>query len=113
MPLDHPLYEEMLRRKSGGSWFWLIGNRLYYIGLLIFIAASCLLPVFWSRKLESAVLPAAVTAALGACTFFLGGALKTISYRIAGKEGIDTSPYRLARFPGKARREPDDYYKRD
>ena len=34
MSLDYPMYEEMRRRGSRAAPFWLIGDRLYYAGLL-------------------------------------------------------------------------------
>ena len=34
MSLDYPYYEELCRRKHRAAWWWLVGDRLYYLGLL-------------------------------------------------------------------------------
>ena len=34
MSLDYPYYEELCRRKHRAAWWWLVGDWLYYLGLL-------------------------------------------------------------------------------
>ena len=34
MSLDYPYYQELCRQKHRAAWWWLIGDSLYYLGLL-------------------------------------------------------------------------------
>jgi hypothetical protein len=98
MSLDYPLYEEMVRRKSRGRWFWRMGDYLYYIGLLTLCGSPVLYLIFTGSKAAGLGTPnphlvAGVAGLLGICVFMLGGFLKGISYTIAKKEGIDIQRY--------------------
>lgn len=98
MSMDYPLYEEMIRRKSRGRWFWRIGDWLYYIGLLIFLSSPIFIGMVVYVKLTktgkgSPLAAGALWALFGACVFLLGGWLKNLSYSIAEKEGIDVRKY--------------------
>lgn len=98
MSMDYPLYEEMLRRKSRGRWYWRIGDVLYYIGLLtavsspvLFLMANGARDAFPGKP--DLRLVAGAVALLGICVFLLGSFLKSVSYTIATKEGIDVKKY--------------------
>lgn len=99
MSLDYPLYEEMVRRKSRGRWFWMIGDRLYYLGLLGMVISPAFLAAFlYIKHVKKPGVPdpltsAGIIAALSFCVFQLGCWLKGFSYSIAKKEGIDVSRY--------------------
>jgi hypothetical protein len=93
--LDYPYYEELCRRNHPAAWWWLIGDRLYYLGLL---PAMVALPfagiglVAWllglgERYLVIAVL-AAVAFPVGAVVCFIGSWLKRHAYRLAERDGI-------------------------
>lgn len=50
MSLDYPYYEELCRRKHRAAWWWLVGDRLYYLGLLpgvLALPAAGVLFVAW------------------------------------------------------------------
>jgi hypothetical protein len=93
MSLDYPFYEELCRRKHRAAWWWLIGDRLYYLGLLpagafvpgaVLALGAGLLGWGWSW-----LLLAAVTFVLGAVVFVVGSSLKGRSYRLAERDGIE------------------------
>jgi hypothetical protein len=91
--MDYPLYEESCRRKHPAAKWWLIGDWLYYLGLLPavmsfvavpFLAVCSLLHqinwrMFW---LAVGTFPVAVV------VFFVGVSLKGYAHRVAEREGI-------------------------
>ncbi|MDD5209613.1 MAG: hypothetical protein PHV36_09510 [Elusimicrobiales bacterium] len=98
MSLDYPLYEEMLRRKSRAAKYWRAGDVLYYLGLLPLVLSPFLyllangarsVPLF-----KTDLRPVAGAVALVSLLVFLSGSfLKSVSYTIAKKEGIDIQKY--------------------
>ncbi len=98
MSLDYPLYEEMLRRKSRAAKYWRTGDILYYIGLLSAVGSPMLFLLASGAKaalpVKSDLRPVArAVGLLGVCVFLLGSFLKSVSYTIAKKEGIDVQKY--------------------
>jgi hypothetical protein len=105
MSMDYPNYEEMKRRGSRGRWFWIIGDRLYYLGLLGAFIFPIVVPlgILREHKFDIAAIMRTTGArewihALGAVlaiflffagVFFVGRMLKGLSYKIAEREGID------------------------
>lgn len=89
MPLDQPLYEEMLRRGSRGCRFWRIGNWLYTAGILGIVAVLAVWPVVFFFRFGRTGLAFPVALVLAGLVFMLGNFLKRVSYRIALGEGID------------------------
>jgi hypothetical protein len=92
MSLDYPFYEELCRRKHRAAWWWLIGVRLYYLGLLPALASvpmaglTFLAGSFgygWSRLLVSVVV-----FFVGIVVFVIGGSIKHHSYDLAERDGI-------------------------
>jgi hypothetical protein len=98
MSLDYPLYEEMRRRKCKGSFWWILGDRLYYIGLL---PAMTLMPGLMIFEIVLRLLSKqyfafgwlALCWVICALIFVLGASLKGYSYDLAIKDGIDPSKY--------------------
>ncbi|MFO0969211.1 MAG: hypothetical protein U0793_26955 [Gemmataceae bacterium] len=92
MSLDYPYYEELCRRKHRAAWWWIIGDRLYYLGLL---------PALCSVAGEAAALLAGLlgygwgwllaalgTFIAGVAVFFIGGFLKAHAYKLGERDGI-------------------------
>lgn len=93
MSLDYPFYEDLCRRKHRAAWWWLIGDRLYYLGLVSAVlsisgAFAGLLAGLLDRGWSSLVL-AAVTFPIGVVVFFVGASFKRRSYRLAKRDGIE------------------------
>jgi hypothetical protein len=95
MSLDYPFYEELCRLKHRSAWWWLIGDRLYYLGLLpavlsvgggaaAFIAGLVGLGWYW-------LLMAVVTFIVGTGLFVIGGSLKRYAYDLAERDGISAA----------------------
>jgi len=91
MSLDYPFYEELKRRKSPAAKWWRLGDVLYYVGLLGAFFSLFGGIIFWGVffKLFIAFL-------VFLAIFFLGGYLKSKSYLMAGREGIDINQYCMA-----------------
>jgi hypothetical protein len=98
MSLDYPFYEELRRRRHKAAKWWLIGDCLYYLGLLPAMLALpmsvllCILcPILgWSWRYPVV----AFGCFLGfAVVFLIGAELKRYSYILAGKDGIDINDY--------------------
>jgi hypothetical protein len=93
MSLDYPLYEEMKRRKcTRGGRLWMLGDRLYYAGLLGGVVGAPMAATFCFMKfgqMRLVFMGACGVFILGAGAFCLGGFLKTLSYKEAEKCGID------------------------
>lgn len=98
MSLDYPFYEELCRRGHRAAWWWLIGDRLYYLGLLPALLAlpGGLLALGagiagggWHWLIASAVVFVA-----GVVVHSVGVSLKKHAYHLAREAGIsDTAGY--------------------
>ena len=93
--LDYPYYEELCRRKHQAAWWWLVGDRLYYLGLLPAMLAVPgagvalvvgLLGFGWHW-----LMLAAVTFPVGAVVFVVGASLKGHAYTLAERDGISSA----------------------
>lgn len=93
MPLDYPIYEEMVRRGSNGRWVWRIGSWLYYAGLLGIILLLIVWPVVFFFKFGDVGIAFGAALLLMAGMFVLGNFLIRVSFRIAAGEGLDISKY--------------------
>ena len=95
MSLDYPYYEELCRRKHRAAWWWLVGDRLYYLGLLSAMLAvpgaavglgAGLLGFGWHwLVLAGIVFPS------GIVVFILGSSLKGRAYTLAERDGISSA----------------------
>jgi hypothetical protein len=90
--LDYPFYEELVRRGHRAAWWWLVGDRLYYLGLLPALLAvpgtgvALLAGLFdfgWGW-----LVAGAVTFVVGAAVFVAGAYLKQHAYVLAERDGI-------------------------
>ena len=92
MSMDYPLYEELRRRRHPAAKWWMIGDRLYYLGLLPGGMAFVALPIlavsgflgfgwtwFWVALIT---FPCAVV------SFLIGSSLKGYVHSVAEREGI-------------------------
>lgn len=91
--MDYPLYEELRRRKHPAAKWWLVGDRLYYLGLIPGMMAIAAVPVAVLASLIrewpwAVVWMCLVAFALAVPTFLVGAALKDYSYRAAERDGI-------------------------
>ena len=92
MSLDYPFYEQLVRRRHRAAWWWLVGDRLYYLGLL---PAMLAVPGSGVALLAGFLGYGWVWLAVGTGTFvvgalvFLAGAfLKEHAYALAERDGI-------------------------
>jgi hypothetical protein len=95
MSLDYPFYEELRRLKHRGAKWWIIGDRLYYLGLLPAITAIPgagvgLIYLLMGRGWGCLIAWAAVFA-VGTLVFFVGASLKSHAYRLAERDGISAA----------------------
>ena len=92
MSLDYPFYEELCRLKHRGAKWWMIGDRLYYLGLIsAMVAVSGAGPALvaglfgeewhWLWMAFGGFL-------LGVLVFIVGASLKVYAYRLAERDGI-------------------------
>lgn len=95
MSLDYPYYEELCRLKHHAAWWWLIGDRLYYLGLLPALLSvpgvalallAGLLGFGWHW-----LLVMLGTFLGGAVVFVAGGSLKRHAYDLAERDGISSA----------------------
>lgn len=91
--MDYPLYEELCRRKHPASKWWLIGDRLYYIGLLPAGMSLVAIPVVALFSLIgqdnwNVFWLAVVTFPIALAVFFIGSSLKGYVHRVAEREEI-------------------------
>lgn len=94
MSLDYPFYEELRRRGSPAARIWLIGDRLYYVGLLGGpLAALVALAGAWSSSALSRLGLCVLSLLAGGAIFIAGACLKQASYRIAKDDGLDPDDY--------------------
>ena len=92
MSLDYPLYEEMRRRKSLGAPIWLLGDRMYYLGLFIVIF-SVLGGIAIAQFPRLEEWYAGVGLVTGIVCFGVGVRLKSKSYTLAERDGINVQDY--------------------
>jgi len=95
MSMDYPFYEELCRKKHRAAWWWIVGDRLHYLGLLLAFLA---LPVVALIMLTGAVdivwhrvLLIAGMFIGGIAVLFAGAALKGRAYVLAERDGISSS----------------------
>ena len=93
MSMDYPLYEELCRRKHPAAKWWLIGDRLYYFGLLPAVMSLVATPVLALSSLLgqnnwTLFWFAVITFPLALTAFFIGSSLKGYAHRVAEREGI-------------------------
>ena len=95
MSLDYPYYEELCRRKHRAAWWWLVGDRLYYLGLLSAGLAVAGVPAALVAVLMGfgwrGLVVAAVTFPVGAAVFVVGASLKRHAYTLAERDGISAA----------------------
>ena len=84
MSLDHPFYEELCRRRHPARRWWVVGDVLYYLGLIGGIICW-VLGLWFSRVAWGSVV--------GLLTFFIGVWCKGRSYSMAMRDGIDVDAY--------------------
>jgi hypothetical protein len=93
--LDYPYYEELCRRGHRAALWWLVGDRLYYLGLLPAMLAvpgaavglgAGLLGFGWHW-----LAVAAITFPVGAAVFVVGSSLKGHAYILAERDGISSA----------------------
>lgn len=121
MLLDYPYYEELCRLKHRAAYWWLIGDRLYYLGLLPAILAISGGPIAlaaWLLGLGpqwlTAAGVAAVTLPAGAVLLVVGSTLKRHAYTLAERDGIWAAEvYARTSIPRAADAETDSDPERD
>jgi hypothetical protein len=96
--LDYPYYEELCRRKHRAAWWWLVGDRLYYLGLLpgmLALPTAAMLYVAWVLGLGDQYLEvagfAAVTFPVAVVVFVVGSWFKRHAYTLAERDGISSA----------------------
>jgi hypothetical protein len=98
MSLDYPFYEELKRRKHKAAKWWLIGDILYYLGLLpalliLLIGIPYLTVRFFLGWSWEALLYLVIGFVAGGIIFYIGASLKGYSYKLASNDGINPSDY--------------------
>jgi hypothetical protein len=96
--LDYPYYEELRRQGHRAAWWWLVGDRLYYFGLLpavLALPAAAVLFVAWLLGLGEHYLTVAGLAALtfpvAVLVFVVGSSAKRHAYTLAERDGISAA----------------------
>lgn len=113
MSLDYPFYEELCRRKHRAAWWWLVGDGLYYIGLLsavlgISVSAWVLGMGVLGRGWRP-LIPAGFMFLVGVAVFFIGSSLKRRAYVLAERDGISAGEVYSRGTSGKDEgAKPDD-----
>ena len=92
MSLDYPFYEEFVRRGHRAAWWWLVGDRLDYLGLLPAMLAVpgtgiALLAGLFGFGWGWLVAVMGVFA-IGAAVFVAGASLKQHASALAERDGI-------------------------
>lgn len=95
MSLDYPYYEELCRRKHRAAWWWIVGDRLYYLGGLMAllgvgsVIVGAVAGTFGYRwrwaKLGAVAVP------LGALVFQVGAQCKGRAYTLGERDGISAA----------------------
>lgn len=90
--LDYPLYEKMKKKAPRAAVFWMAGDRLYHLGLLLTMLSMPLLFIVYTQwgsgiylLWSGALLAASVLMAA------LGIYFKRESYKLAMRAGIDVT----------------------
>lgn len=90
--LDYPLYERMQIKAPRAARLWLLGDRLFQVGLLLTLLC---LPVLFFTYREWGVGFLSSSFAIGLCISIImlgaGIYLKRESYKLAIKAGIDVT----------------------
>jgi hypothetical protein len=96
--LDYPYYEELCRRKHRAAWWWLVGDWLYYLGLLpgvLALPTAGILFVAWLLDLGEHYLTvaglASVAFPVAAVVFVVGSSFKRHAYTLAERDGISSA----------------------
>lgn len=97
MSMDYPVYEWMKKGSPRAALWWIIGDRLYYLGLL----AAMLIPIgavvsFVISLVQSFRVPYLSLIGwwvLSVAVFFLGTTCKGRSYKLAKLDGIDMTRF--------------------
>jgi hypothetical protein len=95
MSLDYPYYEELRRRQHHAARWWLLGDRLYYLGLLpaVLAVAGVLMALLagvlgWGWRWLLIAGPVLV-AGVGVCV--TGWLLKRHAYVLGERDGISAA----------------------
>ena len=98
MSLDYPYYEELCRRKHPAAWWWLVGDWLYYLGLLpgvLSLPSAAIFYVAWQFGLGDRYLAlaelAAITFPVAAVVFVVGSSVKRHAYTLGERDGISAA----------------------
>jgi hypothetical protein len=90
--MDYPYYEELCRRKHPAAWWWIIGDRLYYLGLIPALLALSGVPVALLLAILDHgwhwLIMALTTFIGGGAIFVLGNFLKNHAYALGERDGI-------------------------
>lgn len=93
--MDYPLYEELLRRKHPAAKWWLIGDRLYYLGLIPSCLSLSAVPVMavagllgFGENYWRIFWLAVIAFPIAVVVFLIGGSLKAHAHKAAEREGI-------------------------
>jgi hypothetical protein len=93
--LDYPYYEELCRLNHRAAWWWLVGDRLYYLDLLPAMLAVPGAGVVVVAGLFGAgwrwLLSGVAVFVVGVVVFFVGGSFKGQAYAIAERDGISSA----------------------
>lgn len=93
MSMDYPFYEELCRRKHPARWWWIVGDWLYYLGLLSTVIGFAMIPSTWlislirSKNWDEGPGVFAVVL-MGVLFFFMGGHMKGRAHRLGERDGI-------------------------
>ncbi len=85
MSLDYPFYQELRKRRHPAAKWWIVGDRLYYIGLLGCVVSFFLIPFFRWRAAGGLGLAWAV--------FFVGARCKYRSWVMGARDGINVNDF--------------------
>jgi len=90
--LDYPLYEAMQKKTPGGARLWLLGDRLFQVGMLLTIMFLPLVFVVYTQWGAGLFLLAMGAGLAGSLATLAGGIYyKRESYKLAIKAGIDVT----------------------
>ena len=90
--LDYPLYEVMQKKSPRAARCWILGDRLFQVGLLLTIMFLPLVFVVYTQWGAGLFLVGMGTGlALSLCVLAAGVYYKRESYKLAMKAGIDVT----------------------
>ena len=91
---DRNFYEHIKRRNPRASLFWLAGDRLYRMGLIMVMIFMPVIFFAYAEKISAGfILWLWGGLAVSIILFFAGIFLKRESYKTAMKDGMDISKY--------------------